>query len=184
MHATILNLHSADIVLADYESGLRLAQTAQAKDTRVVLLTHKQTEVEIWDALERGVRGYLLLGCTVEHLIDNLRSVHGGHIALSPLVASRMANRMTQQILTKREVDILRQVTLGLSNKAIAEKLTVAVGTVKTHVKSILQKLEARSRTEAAAIAQRRGVFRQDSGLIVEQLPTGRSGRANELSMW
>jgi DNA-binding CsgD family transcriptional regulator len=73
-----------------------------------------------------------------------------------------MAEWMKQQALTRREEDILRQVMLGLSNKGIARKLTVAVGTVKTHVKAILRKLDATSRTGAVAVAQRRGILREE----------------------
>src|SRR6267378_7011439 len=97
------------------------------------------------------------------HLIAGLRSVHAGGLALGPRVATRIADWMKQQALTTREGDILRQMMLGLSNKGIAAKLTVAVGTVKTHVKSVLEKLGAASRTEAVAIAQRRGILREES---------------------
>jgi DNA-binding CsgD family transcriptional regulator len=77
-------------------------------------------------------------------------------------VASRIADRMKQQALTPREADILRHMMLGMSNKAIASKLTLAVGTVKTHVKSVLEKLNASSRTQAVSIAQRRGILRDE----------------------
>jgi two-component system NarL family response regulator len=88
--------------------------------------------------------------------------MHMGSIALAPLVASRVAERMKQEALTAREEDTLRQMMLGRSNKAIARKLTLAVGTVKTHVKSIFEKLNAASRSEAIAIAQRRGILREE----------------------
>jgi DNA-binding NarL/FixJ family response regulator len=96
--------------------------------------------------------------------MDALRSVHVGGIALGPLVASRIADRMKQEALTRREGEILRQLVLGQSNKTIAAKLALSVGTVKTHVKSILRKLDATSRTEAAAIAQRRGILQEERG--------------------
>jgi DNA-binding CsgD family transcriptional regulator len=82
-------------------------------------------------------------------------------------VASRIADRMKQQALTRREGDILRHMMLGMSNKAIASKLTLAVGTVKTHVKSVLEKLDASSRTQAVSIAQRRGILREDDEVAV-----------------
>jgi DNA-binding CsgD family transcriptional regulator len=82
---------------------------------------------------------------------------------------------MQQRALTAREEEILRQLTLGLSNKEIARKLNLAVGTVKTHVKSILDKLDAARRTEAVAIARLRGILREDS----EHPPAlGRAARA------
>jgi DNA-binding NarL/FixJ family response regulator len=152
---------AGDVVVADYDTGLRLANSRSWRRERVLILilTHNDSEARICHALEQGARGYLLLGCSLKDLLAGLRSVHAGHIALGPLVASRIAERMKQQALTRREGDILRQMMLGLSNKKIALELMMAVGTVKTHVKSILRKLEATSRTEAVAIAQRRGIL-------------------------
>ena len=167
--ATSGHLPPADLIVADYESGLRLIASAGAAGHRVMILTHSDSEAKISHALEQGARGYLLLGCSLQELIDGLRSVHVGGIALGPLVATRIADWMKQQALTTREADILRQMMLGLSNKGIAKKLTLAVGTVKTHVKSVLEKLGAASRTEAVAIAQRRGILREESeGLHAE----------------
>jgi DNA-binding CsgD family transcriptional regulator len=103
-----------------------------------------------------------LLGCSLQDLFDSLRSVRAGGLAMGPLVASRVAEWMTQRTLTRREGDILRQMMLGRSNKHIAIALNVAIGTVKTHVKSILDKLDATSRTQAAAIAQRRGILQEE----------------------
>jgi DNA-binding NarL/FixJ family response regulator len=119
-----------------------------------------------------------LLGCSVRDLLDGLRSVRVGGMAMGPLVAGRVAEWMKYPALTPREADILRQMMLGLSNKRIALQLSVAVGTVKTHVKSILDKLEAASRTEAVAIAQRRGILQQDS----ESLAPHSSGPAPRIS--
>jgi len=127
-----------------------------------MILTHTESEAKICHALERGARGYLLLGCSLKDLMDALRSVHVGGIALGPLVASRIADRMKQEALTRREGEILRQLVLGQSNKTIAAKLALSVGTVKTHVKSILRKLDATNRTEAVAIAQRRGIVQEE----------------------
>jgi DNA-binding NarL/FixJ family response regulator len=126
-----------------------------------MILTHNDSEAKICHALEQGARGYLLLGCSLKDLMDGLRSVHLGGIALGPLVATRIADSMKQQALTRREEDILAHMMVGLSNKGIASKLALAVGTVKTHVKSILRKLDATSRTEAAAIALRRGILEE-----------------------
>ncbi|MFL6600309.1 MAG: LuxR C-terminal-related transcriptional regulator [Steroidobacteraceae bacterium] len=150
----------ADVVIADYESGLRFIASGGAPGRRVMILTQSDSEAKICHALEQGARGYLLLGCSLQDLVDGLRSVYMGGIALGPLVASRIADRMKQQALTPREADILRYMMLGMSNKAIASKLTLAVGTVKTHVKSVLEKLNASSRTQAVSIAQRRGILR------------------------
>ena len=176
-HATTSHLPAADVIVADYDSGLRLIASAEAVGQRVVILTHSDSEAKISHALEQGARGYLLLGCSLEELIDGLRAVHVGGIALGPLVATRIADWMKQQALTTREADILRQMMLGLSNKGIATKLTLAVGTVKTHVKSVLDKLGAASRTEAVAIAQRRGILREEPERLPPQVGVVRIGK-------
>jgi two-component system NarL family response regulator len=157
-----LRVPVVDVVIADYDSGLRMIAAGSSHSRRVMILTHSDSEAKICHALEQGARGYLLLGCSLQDLAAGLRSVYLGGIALGPLVASRIADRMKQQALTRREGDILRHMMLGMSNKAIASKLTLAVGTVKTHVKSVLEKLDASSRTQAVSIAQRRGILRED----------------------
>jgi two-component system NarL family response regulator len=170
-----------EVVIADYDSGLQLIASADSLSQHVVILTHSDSEAKICHALEQGARGYVLLGGSVQDLVDALKSVHLGGIAVGPLVASRIADRMKQQALTRRETDIMRQMMLGMSNKAIASKLALAVGTVKTHVKSILEKLDANSRTEAVSIAQRRGILREEED-IVARPPTpllGRMGHRN-----
>lgn len=154
---------TADIVVADYEAGLRLIASGDPVGRRVMILTHSDSEAKICHALEQGARGYMLMGCSLTDLADGLRSMYMGGIALGPLVASRVADRMKQQALTRRETDILRHMMQGMSNKAIATRLTLAVGTVKTHVKSVLEKLDATSRTQAVSIAQRRGILRDDA---------------------
>jgi len=156
------DLPSADVVVADYDSGMQLVMSAAAVRHRVIILTNNDGEASICRALEQGARGYLLLGCSLEDLFDGLRAVRVGGIALAPLVASRVAQWMKQRALTPREADILRQMMLGYSNKRIALELNVAPGTVKTHVKSILDKLAAASRTEAVSIAQRRGILQEE----------------------
>jgi DNA-binding NarL/FixJ family response regulator len=155
-------LPAADVVIADYESALQFIASGGPLSRRVMILTQSDSEAKICHALEQGARGYLLLGCSLEDLVDGLRSVCMGGIALGPVVASRIADRMKQQALTRREGEILRHMMLGMSNKAIASKLTLAVGTVKTHVKSVLEKLDATSRTQAVSIAQRRGILREE----------------------
>jgi DNA-binding NarL/FixJ family response regulator len=156
------DLPRPDVVVADYDSGMRLITSGGAKSHRVVILTHSDGEARIRDALEQGARGYLLLGCSLRDLFDGLRSVRAGGLAIGPLVAGRVAEWMTHRALTPREGDILREMMLGHSNKRIAIELNVAIGTVKTHVKSILDKLDATSRTQAAAIAQRRGIVQDE----------------------
>jgi DNA-binding NarL/FixJ family response regulator len=156
------HLSLADVVVADYDYGLRLIESRGAGSHRVMILTHNTSEAKICHALEQGVRGYVVLGGSLQNLIDGLRSIHAGVAALGPLVVTRMADWMKQQTLTPRQAEILRELMLGFSNKIIARKLALSTGTVKSHVKAILQKLDARSRTEAAAIAQRRGILEEE----------------------
>ena len=149
----------ADVVLADYEVAIRLAQSAPQWAKRLVVFTNDDSEAKICRALESGASGYLLHGVGLPELIKSIRSVRDGGVALSPLAAARITNRFHGQALTAREKEVLEQLMLGLSNKAIACKLTVGVGTVKTHLKAIMAKLEAGSRTAAVVAAQRRGLL-------------------------
>jgi DNA-binding NarL/FixJ family response regulator len=156
---------SADVTIADYETGLRIAHVARPEANRVLILTHNSSEVEICHAFEQGVRGYVFLGGSIDELRLSLKLVHLGEVALGCGVAGRIAGRLQRKALTRREIEVLGYLMGGLSNKAIAAKLTLAVGTIKTHVKSIFEKLDARSRTQAASIAQRLGILRGE-GLI------------------
>lgn len=149
----------ADVVLADYETAMRLAQSAPQLAKKLVIFTNDDSEAKICRALESGASGYLLYGVGLAELFESVRSVRDGGVALSPLAAARITNRFHGKALTPRERAVLEQLMLGLSNKAIARKLTLGVGTVKSHVKAILAKLEARSRTGAVMAAQRRGLL-------------------------
>jgi DNA-binding NarL/FixJ family response regulator len=162
--STSRRLPAADVAIADYDSGLRLIVAGGAIGHRVIVLSHHDSEAMISHALRQGARGYLLLGCSMRELMTGLRAVHQGGLALAPLAASRMADWLKQQALTRREREVLRQMMLGFSNKAIAAKLTMAVGTVKMHVKAIFNKLDVASRTEAVVIAQRRGILADEWG--------------------
>jgi DNA-binding NarL/FixJ family response regulator len=153
----------ADVVIADYESGVRLNRCEPELDGRVLILTHADSEAKICNALAQGVRGYLLLGCSLQDLVAGVRSVYEGGVAVTPRVARRIVESLKQQALTPKETKVLRQMMLGRSNKVIAREFGVAVGTVKTHVKSILSKLDAVNRNEAVAIARRRGILSEES---------------------
>lgn len=150
---------AADVVLTDYDSGITLTASAQDSKSRVIILTHRNRQANICHALANGVRGYLLLGCSLQDLRAGIRSVYEGGVAVTPGVASRIAESMNQETLTTREQSVLRLMTLGRSNKLVAAELGIAVATVKTHVKSIFSKLGASNRGEAVAIAQRRGIL-------------------------
>jgi DNA-binding NarL/FixJ family response regulator len=148
-----------DVVLADYDTALHLAEFAQHWLNNTLIFTNYDSEAKICRALESGARGYLLHGAGLTELVAGIRSVRGGGVALSPLVTERITNRVKGESLTAREKSVLEQLMLGLCNKAIARRLNVCVGTVKSHVKSILKKLDADSRTAAVVAAQRRGLL-------------------------
>jgi len=151
----------ADVVVADYDSGLRLIESDPNLSRRVLILTDSASQAKIRYALERGVRGYLLFGCGLAELVQGVRVIRNGGVALAPVVAGRIAETLCHRALTRTELVILRQMMLGLSNKAIALRQGIAAGTVKTHVKSILAKLNVASRTHAVVIAQRRGLVEE-----------------------
>ena len=128
---------------------------------KVVILAGIDREWEIRSALSRGVRGYLLVGCALDELADGVRAVHRGARHLSPRVAARLAESMSVEPLTAREEEVLRLVVEGMCNKAIGRRLGIAVGTVKSHLKSTFDKLDVQSRTQAVAAVERRGLLRE-----------------------
>jgi DNA-binding NarL/FixJ family response regulator len=150
---------AADVVVADYETAMRLAQTARHWAKKVVVFTNYDSEAQVCRALESGASGYLMYGVGLPELCEGIRSVRDGGVALSPQAAARITNRFQGETLTPREKAVLEQLMLGLRDKVIARKLNLGVGTVKCHVKAILCKLEADSRTAAVIAAQRRGLL-------------------------
>jgi DNA-binding NarL/FixJ family response regulator len=162
LHRAGGRVDSADVVIADCDSGVWLTAGAAELNGRVIILSHDDSPAKICHALAQGVRGYLLLGCSVQDLVAGIRSVHEGGVAVTPRVASRIAESMHQETLTTREQSVLQRMALGLRNKRIASELGLAEGTIKTHVKSILDKLNASNRSEAIAIARRRGILRDE----------------------
>lgn len=157
---------AAEVVVADYETALSLAEAAAAPSKwtscsplRIMVVSHRNRESEIRHALSRGVLGYLLLDSAEQEITDCVRALHRGQRHLNRSAALRVVEGMDQQTLTARETDVLGLIAVGHANKKIAIELSITVGTVKAHVKAVLSKLGAKSRTEAAAIAMRRGML-------------------------
>lgn len=157
---------NTDVIVADYRAGLEImADTRRevaAKGTRpatVLIVTKCEGEYQIRRALELGVRGYLLLGCSLQELAEAVRALHRGSRYIGAVVAQHIAESVALEWPTERETEVLRLLAIGHCNKSIALKLDIAVGTVKSHVKAILQKLDVATRTEAAAVADRRGLL-------------------------
>ena len=153
-----------NVLVADYPNGVELArfftrQCAARIRPKVMIVTGSDSEWNIRNALERGIVGYLLAGCPLEYLAVAVRTVHRGARYFSPGVAQRLAESLSAEPLTCREEAVLRLVVDGLGNKAIASRLGVALGTVKTHLRTIFDKLKVETRTQAASIAARRGLL-------------------------
>lgn len=153
-----------DVVVADYQDGVQLASSPGTrapglKAARVLVMTACDREHEVRLALEAGVHGYLLLGCPIPELIAGVSALGRGSRYLCLAVAQRMAESLTREALTPREADVLRLLVLGQCNKSIAKQLEIAVGTVKAHVRAIMGKLDASSRTQAASVAAQRGLI-------------------------
>lgn len=147
----------ADVVVADYGRGLRLAGQRPRPASRVMVLTLQDREQDVRSALEAGVDGYLQQGCGVQELLHGLRQLACGRRVLSDVAASRIADSFTRVSLTQRERQVLDLVSHGKSNKAIALALDISLGTVKVHMKGVMGKLGASTRTEAARIGMERG---------------------------
>ena len=128
---------------------------------RILILTTFDGDEDIYRGMRAGAKAYLLKDAPREQLLDCIRAVHAGDTFLPPNVAAKLAAQVSGERLTGRELEILGLMADGQSNKAIARKLSISEGTVKTHVKSVLFKLGATSRTEAAAIAARRGLVQR-----------------------
>jgi two-component system NarL family response regulator len=134
-----------------------------APHARAIVLSTFDGDEDIFRAFNVGAKGYLLKDVSPAELISCIRTVHSGRVSVSPTVAEKLAGRVGSDTLTEREKGILALVARGESNKIIARDLGISEGTVKTHLKSILGKLDAMSRTEAVAIGLKRGLIRRDN---------------------
>jgi two-component system NarL family response regulator len=127
-------------------------------DARIIVLTTFDGDEDIYRALQAGARGYMLKGMFGDELINAIRAVHAGKAWIPPVVAERLAGRVSGYALTARELDVLRLIVAGKSNKEIGSDLAISEATVKTHINSILGKLGVTDRTQAATTALQRGI--------------------------
>jgi two-component system, NarL family, response regulator LiaR len=161
----------ADVVLMDLEmprlDGIEATRRIAAahQDMRVAVLTSFSDRDRILDALDAGAVGYLLKDAEPADLVRAIRTAHAGQAPLSPAVATRVVEQIASgtrpralDVLTPRELEVLRLIALGHSNKRIALELGVAEKTVKTHVGHVLAKLGVADRTQAALHAVRAGL--------------------------
>lgn len=157
------NRMRARIAITDYERGIGLLSTDRCIAHRVLILTDDEGEVNIRRAIDLGVRGYLPLASGVETVVSAVRSIHNGGVAISPRVMTKVNMSLRSQRLTERELAVLRLLMHGLKDRVIAQRLVRSIDTVKSHVKSILAKLDASSRLEAVEIARRRGLVPEET---------------------
>jgi DNA-binding NarL/FixJ family response regulator len=140
--------------------GLATALSSRSPAPAVLVLTSYSGDEDIFRALRAGARGYLTKESSGEELVDAIRTVHAGRQFLPPTIKEALSSRNGVPPLTRREMQVLEAVADGASNREVGETLRITERTAGLFVSSILSKLGARSRTEAVAIAQRRGLLR------------------------
>jgi len=128
-------------------------------EARIIVLTTEEGDAKIQRALAAGARAYMLKTTPPEDIIQTIRDVHSGKKRVSPDVASQLAEHYGDEALTAREIEVLHQLATGNRNQDIAKHLRISEQTVKIHVAHILGKLGVRDRTEAVAVATRRGII-------------------------
>jgi DNA-binding NarL/FixJ family response regulator len=136
-----------------------LAILKEFPDANILMLSTHSGEEEVFRSLQAGARGYILKSALREELLRALREVHAGRRYIDPAVAPLLAARVSHRSLTSRELEVLRLVAKGMGNKEIAVSLDIAEVTVKLHVSHLMEKLEAKDRTEAATIGLQRGII-------------------------
>ncbi len=157
--------HKPDVTLMDLrlpdKSGIdaMIAIRAEFPEARIIMLTTFEGDVEIQRALEAGARGYMLKSMPPKDLVEVIRQVHAGKKRIPPQLAAQLAEHMSDEDLTAREIEVLSQIAGGNRNRDIAEKLFITEETVKVHIKHIMEKLGASDRTQAVAIGLRRGII-------------------------
>jgi two-component system, NarL family, response regulator len=158
--------HSPDVLMLDLrmprKDGVQVINELMAfrrPKPRIIVMTTYETEADIRRALQAGAKSYLVKGASPEQILETVRKVAGGESSLLPRIASKFTESLTHPELSPRELQVLRQVAAGTSNKEIGLQLQITEHTVKAHLKSILTKLGAMGRTEAIAIATKRGLI-------------------------
>jgi DNA-binding NarL/FixJ family response regulator len=157
--------HFPDITLLDLRlgdmNGIDVIKEIRSRhaEARIIVLTTYPGDVQALRALKAGARGYLMKATLRRDLLDTIRAVYAGQRRVPADVASELAEHAMDDALTEREIEVLKQIAGGCSNKVVAERLSISEDTVKGHVRSILSKLNASDRTHAVTIAVRRGFF-------------------------
>ncbi|MEN3330962.1 MAG: hypothetical protein V7641_327 [Blastocatellia bacterium] len=155
-----------DVTLMDIQmpelDGIEALITIRSEfpDARIIVLTTYKGDVQAMRALKAGAQAYLLKSLLRQELLTTIRDVHAGRKRIGQEVAAQLANHLGDDALTAREIEVLRLISDGNSNKLIASHLSVSEDTVKGHVKNILSKLSANDRTHAVTIGIKRGIIK------------------------
>ncbi|MBV9762042.1 MAG: response regulator transcription factor [Acidobacteriaceae bacterium] len=156
--------HHPDITLMDLRmpliSGVEAVTEIRrtSPGARIIVLTTFDGDEDIYRAIQAGAKAYLLKGMFGEELIEAILAVHAGKSRIPAPIAERLADRMAGPGLTGRELEVLRSIVAGRSNKEIGKALSISEATVKTHINNILSKLGVSDRTQAATTALQRGI--------------------------
>jgi two-component system NarL family response regulator len=154
-----------DVTLLDLRmpqlDGVSTIKEIRAGDesARIIVLTTFDGDEDIYRAIQAGAKGYLLKDAPREALMDSIRRVHAGETCVPVHLAAKLAERVSGETLSAREIEVLKLIAQGKSNKEIGSTLFISEGTVKSHVKAIFAKMNVISRTEAVANATRRGLI-------------------------
>lgn len=157
--------HRPDVTLMDLQmpemSGIDaiVAIRSEFPGARIVVLTTYTGDAQAVRAFQAGASGYLLKSMLRKELLDTIRAVYAGKRRIPPEIAAEIAEHHTDDALTEREIEVLRLVAAGNSNKIVAAELAISEETVKAHMRSILSKLAANDRTHAVTIALKRGII-------------------------
>jgi two-component system, NarL family, response regulator len=164
----IVRRDSPDVLLLDLRmpnmNGIEtlLALKKAGSNAAVIILTSYETDEDIYRAVQAGAQGYLLKDTSLREMVEAIRSVHSGKRYIPRPIAARLAERMMRTNLTLREIEILKMLAKGPTNKQIGHALGISDNTVRNHVNSIIEKLEVSDRTEAATTAIQRGIIAVD----------------------
>ena len=157
--------HRPDVMLLDLRmpqlNGVGVIREIRDVDVaaRIIVQTTYDTDEDIYQAVRAGARAYLLKDAPLDELLTVIRKVHADERCIPPPLAAKLASRMSEKALTSRQIDVLKMIARGRSNKEIGADLFISETTVKTHVRSIFGKLNVMSRTEAIAAANSRGLI-------------------------
>jgi len=152
---TLLDLRMPELDGVDAIKAIR----ADHEKARIIVLTTFDGDEDIYRAIQAGAKGYLLKDVPREALMDCIRRVHAGETSVPVHLVAKLADRLSGDTLSKREIEVLKLMAKGKSNKEIASALFISEGTVKSHLRHILEKLGAKDRAEALSIGIRRGII-------------------------